>query len=65
MDLRGAFTLQEFNPNSIHLLGTELEGDIIVFYLCGIFGWSAMPMAFQVVNRACKWELAKPDRLKG
>ena len=38
MDLRGAFTLLDFDPSAAHLMGTELEGDIIVFYLCGIFG---------------------------
>ena len=65
MDLRGAFTLLDFDPYLAHLMGTELEGDIIIFYLCGIFGWSSMPMAFQVVNRGCRWELAQAGRLKG
>ena len=65
MDLKGAFTLLDFNPDDVRLLGVELEYGIVVFYLCGLFGWTGMPMAFQAINRALVWELRKPGVLKG
>ena len=65
MDLAGAFTLLDFNPAHIPLLGTVLEGDLVVFFGCGIFGWTAMPAAFQVVNRGIRWELQRPGVLRG
>jgi len=52
----------------VPFLATELQGErgcIAVFYLCGLFGWTAMPMAFQVVTRVIKWELSRPGVLQG
>ena len=68
MDLSGAFTLLDFDPGGVPFLATELQGEqerIAVFYLCGLFGWTAMPMAFQVVTRVIKWELSRPGVLRG
>lgn len=68
MDLSGAFTLLDFDPNGVPFLATELKSEqesIAVFYLCGLFGWTAMPMAFQVVTRTIKWELSRPGVLRG
>ena len=68
MDLSGAFTLLDFDPGGVPFLATELQGErerIAVFYLCGLFGWTAMPMAFQVVTRVIKWELSRPGVLQG
>ena len=50
------------------MLATELLGErehIVVFYHCGPFGWTAMPMAFQVITRVVKWELSQPGVLRG
>lgn len=65
MDLSGAFTLLDFNPMDVPLLGTELQGNIVAFFECGLFGWTCMPAAFQVLNRAIKWELSRPGVLHG
>ena len=65
MDLKGAFTLLDFAPEGVPFLGTEVPGGLVVFYLVGLYGWKAMPMAFQVVNRAVVWELCRPGVLKG
>ena len=56
MDLRGAYTLLSFRPQDAGLFGMELTGDLIYLQICGIFGWSSTPAAFQVVTRALKWE---------
>ena len=56
MDLRGAYTLLSFRPEDAGLFGMELTGDLIYLQICGIFGWSSTPAAFQVVTRALKWE---------
>ena len=35
----------------------ELVGGITIIFLCGLFGWSSTPAAFQVINRAILFEL--------
>jgi len=65
MDLKGAFTLLDFNPAGVPFLGTEVNGGWIIFYLVGLYGWTAMPMVFQIINRAIVWELSRPGVLKG
>lgn len=62
MDLRGAYTLLSFRPEDAGLFGMELTDDLIYLQICGIFGWSSTPAAFQVVTRALKWEFK--SRLK-
>ena len=57
MDLKGAYTLLSFHPESVHLFGMELSDDIIIFFLCGVFGWTGTPFAFQVLTRAILFEL--------
>ena len=59
VDLRGAYTLLSFKPEEVPLLGAEMRGGLLVFFLCGIFGWSGTPAAFQVVTRALKWEFQR------
>ena len=62
MDLRGAYTLLSFRPEDAGLFGMELTDDLIYLQICGIFGWSSTPAAFQVVTRSFKWEFK--SRLK-
>ena len=57
MDLRGAYTLLSFDPRDAHLFGMELSDDLLIFFLCGEFGWSCTPFAFQVISRALLFEL--------
>ena len=57
MDLKGAYTLLSFHPDSVHLFGMELSNDIIIFFLCGVFGWTGTPFAFQVLTRSILFEL--------
>ena len=65
MDLKGAFTLLDFNPENITRVASEMVGELVVFFGCGMFGWTNMPAAFQVVNRAIRWELKQPRVLRG
>ena len=57
MDLRGACTLLSFDPRDAHFFGMELSDDLLIFFLCGVFGWSCTPFAFQVISRALSFEL--------
>lgn len=59
MDLRGAYTLLSFDPDKASLFGMNLLGGLIIFFLCGVFGWSCTPFAFQVVTRSVLFELRK------
>jgi hypothetical protein len=57
MDLRGAYNLISFATGDVRYVASELSGDKVMFFLCGIFGWTGTPAAFQVVTRAISWEL--------
>ena len=63
MDLKGAFTLLNFALEGVPFLGTEVN--MLVFYLVGLYGWTAILMVFQVINRAVVWQLSRPSVLKG
>ena len=56
MDLKGAFTLLLVHPESVQRLAFALTTDadglaLSMAYITGMFGWSCMPAAFQVVTR--------------
>jgi hypothetical protein len=57
MDLKGAYTLIDVLPEEVGMFAQELTQELVYFHLCGVFGWSCTPAAFQVVTRAIKWEL--------
>jgi hypothetical protein len=57
MDLKGAYTLIDVHPDEVGMFAQELVDGLMYFHLCGVFGWSCTPAAFQVVTRAIKWEL--------
>ena len=59
MDLKGAFTLLSFRPDQVKLLAMQLMGGLVLLFLCGVFGWTAMPAAFAVLTRAIIWELLR------
>jgi hypothetical protein len=63
VDLRGAYTLLSFEDAAVRYVGAEMTGGLIIFFLCGVFGWSGIPASFQVVSRALKFEIAR--RIKG
>ena len=58
-DLRGAFTLLFFDENGVQNLAMEMTDDKVIIFICGIFGWTGTPAAFQVVTRALVYELKK------
>jgi hypothetical protein len=51
MDLRGAFTLLFVEAGSVKRLAFELTDKLTLMYITGMFGWTGMPYAFQVVTR--------------
>jgi hypothetical protein len=57
MDLKGAYTLLSFRTQDVPLLGMELTSELVMFFLCGIFGWTGTPACFQVITRAISFEL--------
>ena len=63
MDLKGAYTLLSLRSKDAALFGMEMTGSMVMFFLCGIFGWTGTPACFQVVTRAITFELNK--RLQG
>jgi hypothetical protein len=52
LDLQGAFNLMWFHPAAVPLMAFLLAHDIVAIHLVGLFGWSGMPFAFQVLTRA-------------
>jgi hypothetical protein len=70
MDLKGAYTLISYRAEDVHLMACSVPDDLVIFFLCGTFGWGGTPYAFQVVTRALVWELNSPlgtvgSRLRG
>lgn len=59
VDLAGAFTLMSFRPEDVPLMAFELTEERVMFFLCGIFGWTGTPACFDVVTRAMRFELAR------
>ena len=57
MDLKAAYTLLTTRAQDVHLMGSELPGDIMVFFMGGTFVWAAMPFYFNIVTKAVSWEL--------
>ena len=51
MDLKGAFTLLKIRPEDVHLMMYEMMGSLTLIHLAGMFGWTGMPFAFNVVTR--------------
>ena len=45
LDLQQAFTLIEFEAGDVKHLGMEMTNDRVMFFLCGIFGWTGTPAA--------------------
>jgi len=57
LDLKGAFTLMSFRPENSKYFAVELVGGLAMLFLCGLFGWTATPAAFNVISRAILHEL--------
>jgi hypothetical protein len=57
MDLAGAYTLLSFRPDNANLMGMVLSNNRVFIFLCGVFGWTCTPAAFQVVTRALTFEM--------
>ena len=55
MDLKGAFTLLTFETGAVRKLAMEMSDDFVMIFLCGVFGWTGTPAAFQVLNRTIHW----------
>ena len=62
-DLKGAYNLISFRAEDVPLFATELIDDknpeltLIMIFLCGMFGWTGTPGAFNVVSEGISWEL--------
>ena len=58
-DLKGAYMLMSFKADNCMKFAVELVGGITIIFLCGLFGWSSTPAAFQVITRAIVFELGR------
>lgn len=58
-DLKAAYTLLSYLLEHVRLIGTLISAGLAVFFLCGIFGWTGTPFAFNVVTKAIVWELER------
>jgi len=56
-DLKGAFNLLWWRTEDAPLFSVELADGLTIVFLCGTFGYTGMPGAFQVVTRALKHEM--------
>ena len=54
MDLSGAYTLLFIMDSCVRLLAFEMQNKLVFFYIAGIFGWTGMPAAFEVVTRVLR-----------
>jgi hypothetical protein len=59
VDLKGADTLLSFEDEAVPLVGAEMTDGLIIFFLCGVLGWTGTPASFQVVSRALKFEIMR------
>ena len=57
MDIKGAFTLLNFHPESTPLMCFELLEGLTMVCLAGTFGWTGMPFAFHPVTRVVRRNL--------
>ena len=62
MDLRGAFTLLFVHPESVKLLAFALTDGLTMLYHTGMFGWTGMPTAFDVISRVLRRAVNKAIR---
>jgi len=51
LDFKAAFTQLWFAPKDVRFTGLETKQGLILFILCGAFGWTGTPAAFQVIVR--------------
>lgn len=59
MDISGAYSQLFFAAASVAYMAVALSDSEILFFLSGIFGWSAMPFAFDPITRALRFELQR------
>jgi hypothetical protein len=57
IDLKGAYTLLSFEDSAVPFMAAELDSNSIILFLCGVFGWTGTPAAFQVVSRALEFQI--------
>ena len=51
-DIAGAFSHFNYNADDVSLLAIEIDDDISMIHLTGMFGWSGSPYAFGPFSRA-------------
>ena len=50
LDLKNAFTLLFFRPEVVRLLAFPMSFGLVLFLLCGVFGWTGTPFGFNPVT---------------
>jgi hypothetical protein len=61
MDLAAAYNLIIYDPADAGLMASETSDGYVVIYLVGTFGWTGTPVAFEVITRAIRFELNRPE----
>lgn len=62
-DIAGAFSHFNYNADDVHLLAIEIDDDLSMIHLTGMFGWSGSPYAFGPFSRALQRLVSK--RIRG
>jgi hypothetical protein len=62
MDLKGAFTLLNIDPDSAHSIIIPLLHDYFMIHHTGMFGWTGFPFAFNVITRVIRRALRRVCR---
>jgi len=61
IDILKAFKRMPIRPSSVRKTAIRLDGDIVMFYISGFFGWTLFPYCFGVITRT----LLRLARLQG
>jgi hypothetical protein len=64
-DLSGAFTLLWAFYTAIPVMGLYLGLGLVWISFVGNFGWAGMPYVFDIVTRACRWQMNQHGFLRG
>ena len=50
-------TLHRIPTDNANLMGMTISNKRVFIFLCGVFGWTGTPAAFQVVTRALMFKM--------
>jgi hypothetical protein len=46
-------------PEDVKHMEVEHAEDLVISFLCDVFGWTGMPFAYETISRGLQWELER------